>query len=173
MGTGDIFTTIIVIVVAAGLLFIFPMSAISEMNDKEVLAMVQSYTTEFKNDVCTSGKLTQNMLDEFIQKLNATGNSYEIEIELHIADTNPGKKTEDQRVGDTTYYTLYNTQVMEKLENGSTLLLKEGDYIVVYVKNTNTTISQMFKAVIYGISGNQSYSIFTQDSGPILVTAKQ
>lgn len=169
---GETLTTIVVIVLAAGLLFIFPMSAISEMNDKEVLAMVQSYTTEFKNNVCTSGMLTQDMLDEFIQKLNATGNSYEVEIELHISDTNPGKKTEDQKVGDTTYYVLYNTQVMEKLENGN-ILLKEGDYVVVYVKNTNTTISQMFKAVIYGISGNQAYSIFTQDSGPVLVTANQ
>lgn len=167
---GETLTTIVVIVLAAWLLFIFPMSAISEMNDKEVLAMVQSYTTEFKNDVCTSGKLTQDMLDVFIQKLNATGNSYEVEIELHIADTNPGKKTENQQIGDTTYYVLYNEQVMQQLEKGP-ILLKKGDYIVVYVKNTNTTISQMFKAVIYGIQGNQSYSIFTQDSGPILVTA--
>lgn len=169
---GETLTTIVVIVLAAGLLFIFPMSAISEMNDKEVLALVQSYTTDYKNDVCTSGKITQQDYDELIQKLNATGNSYDAEIELHIADKNPGKKTEDQRVGDTTYYVLFHTQVMDELKKG-TILLKEGDYIVIYVKNTNTTISQMFKAVMYGLSGNQAYLIYTQDSGPILVTPQQ
>lgn len=164
---GETLTTIVVIVVAAGLLFIFPMSAISEMNDKEVLALVQSYTTEFKNEVCTSRILTQEKIDEFSQKLNATGNSYEIEIELHISDTNPGKKTEDQRTGDVVYYVLYNSQVEKSLENGGIINLKEGDYIVVYVKNTNTTISQMFIALFYGASGNQSYSIFCKDSGPV------
>lgn len=168
---GETLTTIVVIVLAAGLLFIFPMATISEMNDKEVLALVQSYTTEYVNSIRTSGKVTQEGYDEFIQKLNATGNSYNIEIELHISDTNPGKKTEDQRVGDTTYYVLYNTQVMAQLGSG-TIPLKEGDYIVVYVKNTNTTISQMFKGVFYGLTGDQSYLIFTQDSGPILTTAK-
>ena len=168
---GESLTTIVVIILAAGLLFIFPMSAISEMNDKEVLALVQSYTTEYVNNIRTTGNITEEEYNEFIQKLNATGNSYEVELELHIADKNPGKKTEEQRVGDTTYYVLYNTQVMAKLNTG-TITLKEGDYIVAYVKNTNTTISQMFKGLMYGVTGDQSYLIFTQDSGPILATGK-
>lgn len=172
MELGDSLTTIIVIFLAAGLMFILPMSAIADMNDKEALAMVQSYTTEFGNQVCMRGKLTTEMLDSFKQKLNATGNSYEVEIELHIADPNPGKKTENQQVGDTTYYVLYTQQVMDYLREGS-ISLKEGDFIVIYVKNTNTTISQMFKAVLYGITGNQSYLIYTQYSGAVLATGQQ
>ena len=168
---GESFTTIIVIFLAAGLLFIFPMSAISQLNDKEVLTVVQSYTTEYGNKIATTGRITQSDYYEFIQKLNATGNSYDIELELHIADSNPSKKTENQQVGDTMYYILYHPQVMEKLNNG--ILLKEGDYIVVYVKNNNTTIAQMFMGLFYGLSGDESYSIFTQYSGPVLVTAAQ
>ena len=173
MELGDSLTTILVIFLAAGLMFIFPMSAISEMNDKEALAMVQSYTTEFGNQVRTQGRLTNEMLDSFKQKLNATGNSYDIEIELHIADANPGKKTENQQIGDTTYYVLYTTQVMQELNEKGSITLKEGDYIVIYVKNTNKTISQMFKTVLYGITGDQSYLIYTQYSGAILATGQQ
>ena len=173
MELGDSLTTILVIFLAAGLMFIFPMSAISEMNDKEALAMVQSYTTEFGNGVRTQGKLTSEMLDLFKQKLNATGNSYDVEIELHIADANPGKKTEDQQIGDTTYYVLYTAQVMELLDKDGSISLNEGDYIVIYVKNTNTTISQMFKTVLYGITGDQSYLIYTQYSGAVLATGQQ
>lgn len=173
MELGDTLTTIIVIFLAAGLMIIFPMSAISEMNDKEVLAMVQSYTTEFGNQVRMEGKLTKQMLDSFNQRLSATGNTYGIEVELHIADTNPGKKTENQQIGDTTYYILYNTQVNELLENNGHILLKEGDYIVIYVKNTNTTLSQMFKSALYGLTGDQSYIISSKYSGAILATGQQ
>ena len=168
---GEVLITVIGIGLAAILMFVFPLAEISQMNDQEVLALVQSYTAEYKNQIVTTAKLTQEGYDAFIQKLNSTGNSYEVEIELHIADSNPGKKTGSQQVGDTTYYVLYNKQVMEMLKSGD-IQLKEGDYIVIYVKNTNTTISQMFKGVMYGLTGDQSYLIFWQESGPVLVTGQ-
>ena len=49
-------------------------------------------------------------------------------------------------------------------------MLKEGDYVIVYVKNTNTTISQMIKSVLYSVTGNQSYVIMAQDSGGVVAT---
>lgn len=168
---GEVLITIIGIGLAAILMFIFPLAEIANMNDKEVLALVQSYNTEYVNKIINSGVITQEGYDALIQKLYATGNSYEVEIELHIADTNPGKKTENQQVGDTTYYVLYHTQVMQKLES-SPILLKEGDYVMVYIKNTNTTLSQSFMALIYGAQGDQAYSIYTQDSGLVLATGQ-
>lgn len=173
MELGDSLTTIIVIFLAAGLMFILPMSAIADMNDKEALAMLQSYTTEVGNQVCREGKLTRDMLDSFNQKINATGNSYEVEIQLHIADTNPGKKTEYQNFGDPEYVIYFTNDVMEWLEKDGCILLKEGDFIVISVKNTNTTISQMFKIVLYGLSGNQSHLLSSQYSGAVLATGKQ
>ena len=95
---GDSLITIIAIFLAAILMFVFPLSAISEMNDNEALAMVQSYTTEFVNQIRSKGKITQADYDAYIQKLNATGNSYDVEFEVQIADSNPGKKTENQQI---------------------------------------------------------------------------
>lgn len=162
---GDSLITIVAIFLAAILMFVFPLSAISEMNDQETLALVQSYTTEFVNNIRTKGKITQDDYDSYVQQLHATGNSYDVQFELKIADTNPGKKTENQQVGDTTYYSLYTAQVEDSLNRSSVLLLKEGDHVGVSVKNTNTTISQMIKNVLYSITGDASYVISAQASG--------
>ena len=40
----------------------------------------------------------------------------------------------------------------------------------VSVKNINTTISQMIKNVLYGITGNESYVIAAQASGVVVTT---
>ena len=48
------------------------------------------------------------------------------------------------------------------MEQDGYLLLKEGDNINVSVKNTNTTIAQMFINVFYSITGNDSYAIAAQ-----------
>lgn len=167
---GDSLTTIVAIFLAAILMFVFPLSAISEMNDQEALAMVQAYTTEFVDQIRAKGKITVEDYDAYIQKLNATGNSYDVNFEVQIADSNPGKKTENQQIGDTTYYGVYTTQVVNALNGNGQYKLKEGDYVNVSVKNTNTTISQMIKSVLYSVTGDQSYVISAQASGSVVTT---
>lgn len=166
---GDSLITVVAIFLAAVLMFVFPLAAISEMNDNEAVAMVQSYTTEYVDGIRAKGVITQADYDAFVQKIYATGNSYDVEIEVQIADTNPGKKTNNRNLGDTTYYSEYTTQIMNKLP----YTLKEGDFVKVSVKNTNTTISQMIKGVLYSVTGNQSYVIFAQASGLVVATGTQ
>lgn len=167
---GDSLITIVAIFLAAILMFVFPLSAISEMNDQETLAVVQSYTTDFVNKIRSEGKITKTNYDAFVQQLYATGNSYDIEFEVQISDVNPGKKTENQLMGDATYYSLFTTQIMNALEdpNKGNYTLKEGDYVKVSVKNTNTTISQMIKNVLYSVTGDASYIISAMSSGAIV-----
>ena len=166
---GDSLITIVAIFLAAILMFVFPLAAISEMNDNEALAIVQSYTTEFVNKIRTKGKITRQDYDEYIQKLYATGNTYDVQFEVQISDANPGKKTENQQIGDMVYYSVYTSQVEDKLATGN-YLLKEGDFVSVSVKNTNTTISQMIKNVLYSVTGDQSYVISAQASGAVVTT---
>lgn len=165
---GDSLITIVAIFLAAILMFVFPLSAISEMNDQETLAVVQSYTTDFVNKIRNEGKITQESYDAFIQQLYATGNSYDVQFEVQVSDENPGKKTENKYVGDTTYYSDFTTQVMNTLDASTTYYLKEGDHISVAVKNTNTTISQMIKNVLYSVTGDSSYVISAQASGAVV-----
>ena len=161
---GDSLITIVAIFLAAILMFVFPLAAISEMNDSETLAMVQSYTTEFNDQIRSKGVITQEDYDAYIQKLYATGNSYDVEFAVQVADVNPGKKTENQQVGDTVYFSVYTSQVVKELP----YKLKEGDFIIIRVKNTNTTISQMIKGVLYSVTGDQSYVIAAQASGAVV-----
>lgn len=167
---GDSLITIIAIFLAAILMFVFPLVAISEMNDSEALSMVQSYTTEFVDKIRSKGKITKDDYEAYIQRISATGNTYDIEIEVQVADVNPGKKTDNQQIGDTTYYGVYTSQIRDAIDGGE-YILKQGDFINVYVKNTNTTISQMIKGVLYSITGDQSYVIFAQASGIVVSTA--
>lgn len=167
---GDSLITIVAIFLAAILMFVFPLAAISEMNDSEALAMVQSYTTEFVDGIRAKGKITKEDYDAYIQKLYATGNSYNVDFEVQVADSNPGKKTGNQQVGDTTYYGVYTSQIESDLNSTGSYKLKEGDYVNVSVKNTNTTISQMIKGVLYSVTGDQSYVISAQASGSVVST---
>lgn len=170
---GDSLTTIIAIFLAAVLMFIFPLAAIADRNDDTSQMYVQTTLNNFVNSVAAKGTLTKDDYAQLESTLSATNNSYDIELEIDVKDVNPGKKTDNQKIGDTTYYSVYTSQIIDSntgtVKNG-TYYLKEGDYIKVSVKNINTTISQMIKNVLYGITGNESYVIAAQASGVVVTT---
>lgn len=175
---GDSLITIIAIFLAAILMFVFPLMAISERTDDISQLSVETSTTEFVDNVRSTGKLTLDNYDKFIQQIAATGNSYEVSMEAQILDENPGVKTtqaETTKIGENVYYKLYTTQIEEKLGIGNpaptsgTLTLKEGDIFSVTVKNTNTTIAQTLRNFFYNIAGNDTYQVAAQHAG--MVTA--
>ena len=135
---GDSLTTIIAIFLAAVLMFIFPLAAIADRNDDTSQMYVQTTLDNFVNKVAAKGTLTKDDYDQLESTLSATNNSYDIELEIDVKDVNPGKKTDNQKIGDTTYYSVYTSQIIDSntgtVKNG-TYYLKEGDYIKVSVKN--------------------------------------
>lgn len=167
---GDSLTTIIAIFLAAVLMFIFPLAAIAERNDDTSQMYIQTTLDNFVNTVAAKGTLTLKDYEELEAQLEATNNSYDIELVINVADVNPGKKTDNQQVGDTTYYSVYTAQIEGALQQNHVYYLKEGDYIKVSVKNINTTISQMIKNVLFGITGNESYVIAGSASGVVVTT---
>lgn len=170
---GDSLTTIIAIFLAAVLMFVFPMAAIADRNDDTSQMYITTTLDNFVNTVTAKGTLTKEDYEKLEAQLEATNNSYDIELVINVADVNPGKKTDNTKVGDTTSYSVYTTQIINTLNNSAnnyTYYLKEGDYIKVSVKNINTTISQMIKNVLYGITGNESYVIAAQSSGVVVAT---
>ena len=64
---GDSFITIIAIFLAAILMFIFPLMSISERTDDISQLSVQTATTDFVDKVRTTGKLTLDDYDKFLQ----------------------------------------------------------------------------------------------------------
>lgn len=169
---GDSLITVVAIFLAAILMFIFPLMSLAERTDDISQLAVQTATTEFVDNVRTTGVMTLEDYDAYLNEISSTGNSFDIEILIQQLDENPGVKTtqaEATKIGENLYYNIYTTQVLDELDTNGRITLKEGDLVTVTAKNTNQTISQMLRNFFYMISGNDSYQIAGQHSGVVSV----
>ena len=64
---GDSLITIIAIFLAAILMFVFPLMSMSERTDDVSQLAVQTATTEFVDTIRTTGKITLDNYDKYIQ----------------------------------------------------------------------------------------------------------
>ncbi|MCI8999848.1 MAG: hypothetical protein HFJ26_02670 [Clostridia bacterium] len=175
---GDSLITIVAIFLAAILMFVFPLMSISERNDDIAQMAAQTATVEFVDNIRQTGRITEENYSSYTQTLAATGNSYDVELELKVLDENPGKKTAQtsgDKIGENIYYSEYTSQILDKINNSNTktMKLKEGDIISVNVKNTNTTIGQMLKNFFYSITGNDTYAITASHSGVVMANGSE
>lgn len=169
----DSLITIVAIFLAAILMFIFPLMSIAERSDDISQLTVQAAVTDFVNTAVSTGKITVEEYDKLVDKIEATGNTYDIEIEVKVLDENVGKKsawTQGQVIGENNYYSVYTSQIMNYMasmegEGDGVYTMKEGDIISVSVKNNNKTLSQTIRGIFYSISGNGTYQISAQSSG--------
>ena len=171
---GDSRITIVAIFLAAILMFIFPLMSLSERSDDIAQLSVQTTTAEFVDNIRATGKLTLDDYDKFLNTLTATGNSFDVDIQIQKLDENPGVKVtqgQKDKIGENIYYSVYTSQIMDELNANNEIKLKEGDIVSVTVKNTNKTISQLLRNFFYRVSGNDTYQISAQHGGIVMVNA--
>ena len=141
----DTLMIIIAIGVAAVLMFVFPLITISDRVDDTAQVSIQSETAQFVQDITNKGQLTKEEYEKFQEKLPSQ-NAYKIEIEIWRLDENPGKKTtqtNSKKIGENVYYCEYTSQIEDVLFNGlGKITLKEGDMVIVRVKNITPTLNQ-------------------------------
>lgn len=174
---GDTVITVIAIILAAILMFAFPLMTMSDRTDDVSQLTVETTTTEFVDDVRTTGKLSLDKYSKFVENISSTGNSYDVEMEWKVLDENPGKKTTQAAsdvIGENVYYSMYTSQILDKITDSTTgksktVTLKEGDIFSTSIKNTNTTMSQQLKNFLYSVTGNDTYTIAAEHAG--IVTA--
>ena len=169
-------TTVIAICLAATLLFVAPLVSLTERNDNVVQENVELLVNEFVTDVQSTGVISQAKYQSLENSLAATGNTYNIEIEVQHLDENPGKKTTQAnytKIGENVYYSDYTTQVLQQLQNDSKkICLKQVDRIVVDVKNTNNTQAQTLKGSLLSFTNAGQYTISASSTGMINVNGK-
>ena len=73
----DTLITVIAIGIAAVLMFIFPLMTMSDRTDDVAQLTVETATTEFVDKIRTTGKITQENYNQFVQSITATGNTYD------------------------------------------------------------------------------------------------
>jgi len=171
----DTFITIIAVMAVALIMFIFPIMATANQNDSITQTSVQTMVAEFVNKAAKEGKISSNNYEEFIQKLDATGNTYSVEIEVQHLDDNPGSKGSGiDVIGENIYYSVYTNEIVGQLENPTDGVyeLKKGDYVKAKVKNTNVTFGTQMKNFLYSVMGKDTIAIEANASALVTTTGK-
>lgn len=171
----DTLMSILGIALAVLVMFIIPTIAIAGEYDEIAQTTVEVAVADFVNTIAEKGKITEFDYNELIQKISATGNSFDVQIELQVMDDNPERKTVTtsqtlNEKGENLQYSVYTQDITDKIREKITndeegeYNLKKDDYIIVTVKNTNITIGTAFKNFFYGIVGKDAYVIGTSSS---------
>ena len=166
----DTLITVIAIALAAVLMFVFPLMTMSDRTDDVAQLTVEAATTDFVDNIRTTGRITQTRYNEFVQTITSTGNTYDVEMVVQVKDENLGKKVSQaqaDKIGENVYYSVYTSQIEEEMESNGAYYCKEGDIVSVSVKNTNQTISQQLKNFFYTVTGNDTYTIAAEHAGII------
>ena len=169
----DSLMTVVAVFIAVILMFLFPMLSVSERTDDISQLAVDTAVTSFVDNAASIGMITLEDYDKLIQELNATGNTYNVELEVKKLDENVGKKTawtSDEVIGENVYYSVYTAQINGQVEKGQAYVLKEGDILSCEVKNTNETLSQTLRSVFYSISANDATQVAAQHSRMVTAT---
>lgn len=172
----DTLITIIAIFLAAVLMFVFPLMAVSNNQEDVTQLAVTEATQEFVNKAATKGKITQEDYDAYVQTLGATGNTYDIKLEVQHLDENPGKKTSTtsgDMIGENVRYSTFTDEILKGIEEKKgTYSLSKGDNVIVTVNNTNTTLAQLLRNFVYKVTGSDTYQIGASASALVVSNGK-
>ena len=171
----DTLITIIAIALAAILMFIFPLMTMSDRTDDVAQLTVEAATTEFVDNIRSTGKITQANYNELIETVTSTGNTYDVDMVVQVKDANLGKKVSQaqaDKIGENAYYSVHTSQIEEELKTNGTYYCKEGDIVSASVKNTSQTLSQQLKNFFYTVTGNDAYTIAAEHSGVVTANGK-
>lgn len=178
----DTTVSVIGILIASIIMFIVPLILIADRSDDISQLIAQTATSEFVDEVIKSGKITAKRYQEFVNALASSGNTFEIDMEVKILDENTSKIVTDadvSKIGTNSYYSIYTSQIEEKIAISGTedkkddvfgvLALKQGDKISVTVRNESATLSQLLKSFYYNASGSDIHIIAATGSGIVAV----
>lgn len=171
----DTLITIIAIFLAATLMFIVPLMSITERNDDIAQSVVQTATSEFTDTISISGSIKLSDYEAYAQKLSATGNTFDIEMEVQHLDENPGKKstsTSGDLIGENVRYSTFTSDIMKKIDESGSYPLKKGDNVIITAKNTNKTMAQSLRSFMYKVTGQGTYQIAASSSSIVVNTGK-
>ena len=171
--------SIIAIIVSSIIMFFSPLILIADRSDDISQLLAQTATSEFVNEVVTSGKITTENYQRFVSSLQSSGNTYEIDMEVKILDDTTSKlvtQANPSKIGNNSYYSLFTSQIEDKIgissqntTNNRTgkIILKQGDGISVTVKNNSKTLSQVLKSFYYSTTTGDLHIIAASSSGTI------
>lgn len=180
--TNSTTSTIIIVVLIGALVCIVPLMKLTSRLDNVTQEKVESIIEDSLIEVTNTGKLTRSWYQNLENRLAATGNTYNIEIEIHHIDENVGMKTAQAnytKIGENVYYVEYTTQVLNQigikaddsndLSSNDTIMLKEGDIIYLSAKNASPTSAQTQQSSFLNTTNVDEHVISTSSSKMVTV----
>lgn len=172
----DTLMALIGIILAILIMFIFPVMAVASQHDEIAQTVVETAVTEFVTNIAEKGRVTEFDYNELMQRISATGNTYDVQIEVQLLDDNPERKTvtTDKNIkGENLYYSVYTENITEKILEKKEYALKKDDYVVVTVKNNNITIGTQFKNFLYSIVGKDVHTIGASSAAIVMNSGQE
>lgn len=146
-------------IVAVLLLYVYPIADSYEKQDDISFLMTNKLIVNFVDSVRNKGHITPTMYNDFVQALELTGNTFDIQI-VHLHKrytpvyTDPANPGTFQSKFDVNYDGFYHEQIMTVLFPNNGLFaddprriykLTVGDYVSVTVRNTNRTNATLLR----------------------------
>lgn len=149
----DNVSVIIATIVAVIIIVLFPIYNIATRQDSIANNMVVKATTNFVDEVRNKGYIDKEAYGKYLNELDKTGNTYEVEMEVYssilLADVN------DPDIYEEKYEIEYTDEILKDMDNST--LFKDEDSVIksnvkyldsddkfyVRVKNTNITQAQI------------------------------
>ena len=147
---GDSLNVIFATIVAAIIMFLFPMLDTWERQDD--LSYMAAYTAvvDTVDAVRNTGRLTDDMYNDLLSVITTTGNRFQIQME-HRQYVIVPKETDDYEM---VYVTHYTDEILNDLQDASKsneyIEFNKGDFFYISIKNTNKTQATMLKQSLYG-----------------------
>ena len=154
---GDSLSVIFATIVAAIIMFLFPMLDTWERQDD--LSYMAAYTAvvDTVDAVRNTGRLTDDMYNDLLSVITTTGNRFQIQMEHRQYVIVPGEDTDGDGNPDSyemVYLTHYTDEILDHLEDASKSNeykeFNKGDFFYISIKNTNKTQATMLKQSLYG-----------------------
>jgi hypothetical protein len=140
----DAFGKVVAIFAGVILLFIAPLFYMAQKQDSISQLYVTQETIRLTDNIRMSGVLTQTMYKDYIERIDKTGNLYELEI-LHAQkkvapDYDEITDTVLDKV-DSYFYNTYEDEIYQAFDEGKDYYFAQGDYISIKVVNRNKTMA--------------------------------
>lgn len=172
----DIVITVVAIFSAGILLFVFPLITTADRVDDVTQLTVEAATTDFIDKVRAKGKITEPDYSEFLEIINSTGNTYNVELEVQVLDVNLEKSgilVDDSKIGENGYISVYTFQIEEEIRKNGEFKCPAGSMASARVENESLTFFQQMQKAIYSFVGNgDTYAIVAQHAGMVTANGK-
>lgn len=163
-------STVIAVILAMILMFIYPTYSMMEKNDRMVQNSVEYETNRFANSVESSGQISRMVYEQFLHFLDTTGYLYEVKLEHQRKIIYPEY---DQLTGTTTgsyttiYEYVYTDDIVDELFANDVYNLAYGDYLTVSVTSRSPVRSSYIVNYFLDRGSMESQKIRCSDGGMV------